>query len=209
MNTPLVQESIVTLDVNGVHAFEWRCTPYDLEALAIGRLYISGSIMHADAAHLTIEPRGEDALHVNARVDTNSVLRSSDRVPSLPLPPPDSFIELFRTLFTTVDARHEHGGMHAAATTDGVRIVKQVEDVGRHNTIDKIVGFMLLDRLPCSSYGLLTSSRVSGEIAAKAARAGFAWLASRSIPTSLAVRYAAEAGMAIVGRAASRNAHVY
>jgi FdhD protein len=128
---------------------------------------------------------------------------------NLGIPHEEAFIVLFRALFNTVDARHEHGGMHAAAITDGQRILVQLEDVGRHNTVDKIVGAVLLARQNPADYGLLTSSRVSGEIAHKAARAGFAWLASRSIPTTLAVRIANEAHMPIIGRAAARTAYIY
>ena len=66
-----------------------------------------------------------------------------------------------------------------------------------------------LRRLMPAQFGLLTSSRVSGEIADKAARAGFSWLASRSIPTTLAADIAQRAHMPIIGRAPSRDAHVY
>ena len=72
-----------------------------------------------------------------------------------------------------------------------------------------VTGALLLQRLAPSDHGLLTSSRVSGEIADKAARAGFAWLASHSIPTSLAVRFASAAHMPIIGRAAGKGAFIY
>jgi FdhD protein len=209
MSAPLAEEVVVRLTLNGAPSYEWRCTPADIEAMIIGRLYIDGRIAHADAVHLSVE-RGEEEIRATARIETTPTLVSQNKTSeSLAIPPTEVFGDLFRELFNAVDARHESGGMHAAAATDGMRIVRQVEDVGRHNTIDKIVGIMVLDNLPFRSAGLLTSSRVSGEIADKAARAGFSWLASRSIPTTLAARVARAAHMPIIGRAASKNAFTY
>jgi FdhD protein len=209
MSAPQVDEAIVRLTINGTEACEWRCTPHDLEALVIGRLFISGSIRGPDDVHMTVESRDDPHIVVAARVDSSRghVGAADERM--LAVPSGETFHMLFRDLFSAVDARHESGGMHAAAATDGTRIVKQVEDVGRHNTIDKITGMLLLSGLSFGHHGLLTSSRVSGEIAHKAGRAGFAWLASRSIPTTLAVRFAQQAGMPIIGRAASRHSHIY
>jgi FdhD protein len=208
MSGPLVEEAVVTLVVNGVQTLQWRCTPTDLEALAVGRLYIEGAIGSADDAHVIVERNAEE-IAIRVRCEPAATVATATRERAMTIPAAALLSELFRALFTTVDARHEHGGMHAAAATDGQGIVAQVEGVGRHNTIDKIAGALLLQRRSPSEFGLLTSSRVSGEIADKAARAGFAWLASRSIPTTLAVRIASAAHMPIVGRAAGKGAFIY
>jgi FdhD protein len=207
VSIPLVEETVVTMTLNGTLVYEWRCTPSNLEALAVGRLYIDGLINNADDAHLIVTPKADNTVLIESRISENTIRNAS--AATLRIPENDTFIELFRELFNAVDARYEHGGMHAAAACDGIRIIKQVEDVGRHNIIDKIVGCLLLDRLQPANYGLLISARVSGDIAGKSARAGFAWLASRSIPTTLAVSIAGAARMPIIGRAAARNAHVY
>ncbi len=207
MNGPQVDEILVQCVLNGTESHQWRCTPTDVEALVIGRLFIEGVIRSADEAHLIVDPRGSDLL-VQARVTAAAQLHNN-RNNKPAIPDANTFADLFRALFQTVDAKYEHGGMHAAAATDGQRIIKQVEDVGRHNTIDKIVGALLLDSMYPADFGLLTSSRVSGEIAHKAARAGFSWLASRSIPTSMAVSIAAKAHLPMIGRAPSKDAHTY
>ena len=208
MNGPLVEEVTVSLVLNGLEVLQWRCTPADIEALVIGRLYIDGMIEHADDAHLIVEQASNGDFTVQARISGVAGLRTR-RENSLPIPDASVLHQLFRQLFQTVDARHEQGGMHASAACDGQNIVRQGEDVGRHNTIDKIAGALLLEGQTPNGFGLLTSSRISGEIAHKAARAGFAWLASRSIPTTMAVRFASEAHMPIIGRAASRDAWIY
>lgn len=208
MTGPIVEEVQVNLELNSTPLFSWRCTPADIEAMIVGRLFTTGIITHPDAVHLAVDRVSDELIHATARVDATSHITTRSG-PTLAIPSPEIFSDLFRDLFNTVDKRHESGGMHAAAATDGMRIVRQVEDVGRHNTIDKICGLLLLDGASFDQFGLITSSRISGEIAHKAARAGFAWLASRSIPTSLAVRFARDANMPIIGRAAGKGAHVY
>ncbi|WP_010533000.1 formate dehydrogenase accessory sulfurtransferase FdhD [Brachybacterium squillarum] len=93
------------------------------------------------------------------------------------------------------------GGVHAAALVgrDG-EILTVREDVGRHNAVDKVIGWALLeDRLPLSDCFLLVSSRASFEIAQKAAMAGIPLLACVSAASSLAVDTARELGMTLVG----------
>src|SRR5690606_14588328 len=74
---------------------------------------------------------------------------------------------------------------------------------------DKAIGAALLAGEDLGRMGLVLSARVTGEIALKAARCGVAWIASGSVPTTLALRIAAAAGFPIVARAADRDAHVY
>jgi FdhD protein len=209
MSVPIVEEAIVRLVMNGQAAVEWACTPTDLEALAVGRLYIEQQIVSADQVHLDIRGDAHDAIEIHARLEASTALLNAPSREALAIPAGESFTQLFRAMFAAADTRYPDGGMHVAAATDGVSIIAQVEDVGRHNTIDKITGALLLAGQDPQHYGLLLSSRVSGLIASKAQRAGFAWIASRSIPTTMAAQIAHECAVPIIGRAASRDAHTY
>jgi FdhD protein len=223
-----VPEEPIRLRVNGHLARSWSGSPVALEALAAGALLAAGFVRdRSDIAALRITTDGPAHL-LDAEVEpvaaeagfADSDHRRShgcglrflvdcrpDRLPPRAstgtAPSADRFAELFRELFDRSPSRRESGGHHTAALSDGAVLLHVHEEVSRHNGVDKAIGAALLDGAQLPALGLLTTARISGEIAEKAARAGLVWVASRSVPTTLAVQVAQAAGLALFGRAAS------
>jgi FdhD protein len=123
---------------------------------------------------------------------------------------------LFKALFARGERYKDTGGIHAAALVERSdqppddaqsSLVAHAEDIGRHNAVDKVLGGALLARRPVQGLGLLVTGRISAELAFKAARAGIAYVATPSVPSTLAVEIARRSGMVLVGRAVSGHPH--
>ena len=101
----------------------------------------------------------------------------------------------------------ETGGIHCAgiASATDERILAVFEDVGRHNAFDKVIGRMLLAKLTPEEKVLLTSGRISSEMALKAAHSRIPVVATITTGTDLAVRIAEDAGITLVGRVLSAS----
>jgi FdhD protein len=136
-------------------------------------------VQSLDALH----QRGIDPVHDDVRVTTSVIAALPDQ------------------LRTQQRVFARTGGLHAAGlfTAEGRAVVVR-EDVGRHNAVDKVVGWALLrNELPLRQRVLAVSGRTSYEIVQKAATAGIPVVASVSAPSSLAVALAREFGVTLIG----------
>ncbi|WP_034088568.1 formate dehydrogenase accessory sulfurtransferase FdhD [Streptacidiphilus albus] len=124
---------------------------------------------------------------------------------------PDVLYGLPDTLRAAQRVFDSTGGLHAAGlfTSEGELLCLR-EDVGRHNAVDKVVGWALRENLlPLTGHVLMVSGRASFELTQKAAMAGLPLLAAVSAPSSLAVDLAEELGLTLVGFLRNRSGNVY
>ncbi len=101
------------------------------------------------------------------------------------------------------------GGVHGAALADSENMFVMYEDIGRHNAVDRVLGYAFLKRIDTADKLLLLTGRVSSEILIKAARMGVPLVVSRSAPTKLALELAGQFGITVVGFARGQQFSIY
>ena len=100
-------------------------------------------------------------------------------------------------------------GVHTAILGNSERLLISAEDIGRHNTIDKIAGKAMQANIDTHDCILLTSGRISSEMLTKARRMGIPLVASRTAPTSIAVRLAQAWNICIAGYVRRGSMRIY
>jgi FdhD protein len=97
------------------------------------------------------------------------------------------------------------GSVHSCALFHGAELMASVEDVGRHNAVDTITGWMLLHGIPGADKILFTTARLTGEMVMKCAQSGIPIAVSRNGVSTMAYDLARRLGMSLFGRAAHRH----
>ena len=227
-----VEEVAVWLQVNGRPVVTWMCTPDLLEELALGWLFGEGYIDSIDQVHLrpcatdlgfwatvpedrvaAVQAEGRKPVLASGCGAVSTFLADPSTVESKPamgeLPGVEQLRALFKALFAKGERYKDTGGIHAAALVDlgSSSLIAHAEDIGRHNAVDKSLGGALLAGRAIDGLGLLVTGRISAELAFKAARAGLAYVATPSVPSTLAVEIARRSGMVLIGRAVSGHPH--
>jgi FdhD protein len=204
----VIGEALLGVYVNGREIASIMCTPVDQVAFVLGFLKNEGLLDRMEqVSTLTVSQNGccvDVWLDHAVRRPRHKVLTSgcgggiTFRDPAESLPPveadvrlaPEALIDLMDRLHTPDSLHARARGVHTSALTDAQEILFVAEDVGRHNTIDRLAGMAMLAEMPTRGRILLTTGRVSSEMLRKAARMGCPIIASRNSPTSLAVSLA-------------------
>lgn len=224
----IINEKVVSLFINGQELATIMCTPCDQDALALG--FLANECMIRS-------PEDVRAVHIcpsGACVDV--WLKSSDFKPprrtiltsgcgggvtfddlSASQPPlesrftitPERLWALMDVLYRQAHLYLRAGGVHASALSDGERLLITAEDVGRHNTLDKLRGKALAAGIDTRDRVILTTGRVSSEMINKARSMGVPVVCSRTSPTSLSVDLAADWNITLVGYLRRNSMNVY
>ncbi|MDD4360654.1 MAG: formate dehydrogenase accessory sulfurtransferase FdhD [Syntrophaceticus sp.] len=230
----IVRETTLTVYVNSKETAALVCSPRDQKYLAVGFLCAEGVLnkredlrkLEYDAKHgdIYIETSSESDLTdklVVKRCITPSTGRSGTSVSTAAvpaLPPPvssqlkvntETVLKLAAALQDRSRLFQRTGGVHNAALAQGEEIIIFQEDIGRHNTLDKIHGQCFLEEIPREDKIIIFSGRVSSEILLKTARMRVPILISRSAPTDLALKLAEELQITVLGFVRGERLSIY
>lgn len=122
---------------------------------------------------------------------------------------PNLLFSLFRDFQQKSILYRTTGCIHSAAIAEGRDILFIAEDVGRHNAVDKVIGWAILNKIPFTGKIMLLSGRISSEMVLKVAKWKIPVVVSRSAPTSLAVEIAENTGVTLVGFLRGDRFNVY
>lgn len=222
----IIVEKPVSLTVNGEVWLTFMCTPVELEALAVGFLFNEGVISSIDeVAQVRPCANGDNVdvwLHHSIEQPrrwrrTSGCTGGFTSVEgNLPAPNLDGFqlsaervCALSTELLEEQELYRRTGGVHTSALSDGESILLTADDIGRHNTLDKLSGLCLLKKIQPENKVLLTTGRVSSEMMQKAARLGAALVISRTSPSSLSIEMARQYGITLIGYSRRNKFSIY
>ena len=213
--------------VNDTELVTLMATPERLEELAFGWLWANALIADAsDVTKLLVDAersiiwsqiKGETPVAAVRTIGSGCgggqlIADLSAKLPkvtgNLRLPLAD-LIELQADFMKSAKLYQQTGGVHGAALADAEKVIFVAEDIGRHNAVDKVIGWALMTAVPLTDKIILTTGRISSEMLAKAAMAGLPIVGSRTAATDLAVKLASEAGVTLVGYIRGKSAVVY
>lgn len=126
-----------------------------------------------------------------------------------PIVSTNAISDLMREFQNRSETFKSTGGVHSAALCTAEEVLYFSEDIGRHNAVDRVIGRALLEGVDTSDKVLLSSGRISSEIARKVIFADVPVLVSRSAPTTRALKIAQELGLTVVGFARGRRMNIY
>jgi FdhD protein len=226
-STVIAIEAEVTLSVNNETWLSFRCSPDNLEALAVGYLYNEAFIQSAAevaSQHVCAQRDGIDiwlyhsvekpaAWGRTSGCHGGAVQSNPAAVPAVDNPVRHPIADIFRLLerFLMELGKPEvpQNGVHTTMLMDQLEVKIASSDIGRHNTLDKIAGEYLLKQLSLSAPAIITTGRISSEMVYKAARMNIPLLISLHSISHMAVQAADALGITLIGHARRKQLDVY
>jgi FdhD protein len=218
-------EAPVSLTINGATWLTFSCTPVQLEELAAGFLFnenVIQSMQEIASIHVCSNSSNIDVWLTHAVARPTQWMRASgcsggftsvghqnEIIQTARQFSPETVLENMRQLFDRQDLYQEAGGLHCSALSDGKNIRLAAEDIGRHNTLDKLAGQLLLRNEIIPERLILTTGRISSEMLQKSIRLKASMVISRTSPTSLAINLAERAGITLIGYARRNQFVIY
>ncbi len=224
----IVDESLVCISVNGRELATFMCSPTDLKIMALGFLYNEKFIEGMEdvrSVHvsendtcvdvwlrdLSFDPpnRGIVTAGCGGGITFDDLSEQHPPLISKIEATPDLLADLMVQMHLGAELYQRARGIHTAALANDDGILVQVEDVGRHNCLDKLAGLALLEGISTKDHILLSSGRISSEMINKAHRLQTPIICSRTSPTGLSVALAETWNITIVAYLRQRRMRIY
>ncbi|MDW8002736.1 MAG: formate dehydrogenase accessory sulfurtransferase FdhD [Deltaproteobacteria bacterium] len=221
----LPQEVSLTLHVNGTELVTIQCTPVKTNCLVVGFLYFENIIKGVEDILLLAVCEDERIAEVKVKNGELNLKKTRTltsgcgggsvfeadlrRVESSITIEANQILSLMKEFNEKTELFKISGGVHASALAENTRILFVAEDVGRHNTLDKLMGECLFTGVDPKDKILLTTGRISSEMLQKASKMGVPIVISRHSPTGTAFTMAQEAGITLICHTTSYRFSIY
>ena len=222
----VAEEKRLRILINGQEALKMFCSPIMIRELVAGFMMTEGivngnwcaermSIQYDEDIIVDVPVEGEVSLEGGA-ITSGCVGGMTFERPLDKEAITDNFriekhklIEIYQEFQKKSDLYNMTGCIHSAAISDSRNILVCGEDIGRHNAVDKVVGYCLLEDIPFQDKIIHVSGRLSSEMAVKCARWGIPIVVSRAAPTALAIDIADKRGITMVGFMRGKRMNIY
>jgi len=224
----VIAEQYLSLYVNGQELATIMSSPIEQEVLALGFLYnegviesmqdvgwiqrnVAGTVVDVLLNHSDFEPPRRLIITsgCSGGITTQDLTENYPALSTDFSTTPDVILERMRDLQSAARLYKLVRGVHTAILADVGKMLLSAEDVGRHNTIDKLAGKALQENISTRDCILLSSGRISSEMLSKARRMGVPVVVSRTAPTSMSLELAELWKICIVGYARRGSLRIY
>jgi len=224
----VIEEGLACVHVNGEELVTFMCTPRDLDELALGFLRSEGIIQGLDDVRVLTVSARKTCVDVWLRdlgfrpparriitsgcgggITFDDLTRRHPPLNSRVSFRAEQVVAMMQALIEAAELYKRARGVHTSALSDGERLLLVAEDVGRHNTIDRLWGKAMKQGIETEGRLLLTTGRISSEMLNKAAKMKVPVIASRTSPTSLSVELGHAWNITILGYVRRPQFRVY
>lgn len=230
-NDEIAREAAITVVINGTQYATIVCTPNHLHELVVGFLASEGIIRSAEQikglsiddvagfAYVELVHKFELAerterwigsccgksreFYLKQDVKTAKTIMTKMKIAAKQV---YDLMEKFDAIAETFDRT---GGVHQAALASNNKIISSFIDIGRHNALDKLYGFILQNKLSMKDKCILFSGRISSEVVLKVSKIGSGMLLAKSAPTDLALKLADDLQITAIGFVRENKLNVY
>lgn len=229
----VVKEFPLTIFLNEEELVTLLCTPENMQALVLGFLHGEGIIKkkedliscHIDEAKglAEVKTKEKDTLAQklykkriiptgcgkgSVFVSAVDVLECKKVISSLTIKE-ENVYQLMKQLLHSSEIFQSTGAVHSVALCSTEEIIVLQEDVARHNAVDKVIGYCLLENISPKDKVIMVTGRISSEMLSKVAKLEIPILISKSAPTNLAIEMADKLGITLVGFVRGKRMNIY